>query len=63
MILKYKWQLIKLVGVIIIATLIMTGQIHNEEAFVFGSIGMVLILNIFTGWNPFCNGGCFKKNT
>lgn len=55
------WTLIKVALILTIGILIGNGTIHDEEAFIVGSIGLFLIINLLTGWSPFCQGGCFRK--
>lgn len=56
------WTIIKLVLIVAIAVLIANQTVHDEEVFIVGSIGLFLIINLFTGWSPFCKGGCFRKS-
>lgn len=55
------WTFLKVGLILTISFLIWKGIVHDEEAFVVGSIGLFLLVNLFTGWSPFCQGGCFRK--
>lgn len=58
---KSAWFIPKVGTIISIIVLIATQTIHHEEAYVVGIFGIILLINVFTGWSPFCGGNCAKK--